>query len=92
MKTFLSKATAWFTNIKAPDLKDKVDFGISEITNGSPLSEKYKRLFGFILFDYSMHQGPLSFLDAEEAAKEIGVLVEMEEYAKDWISHSKSKQ
>lgn len=89
MNQYLSKASNWFVDIKAPDLKDKVNLGLSAIIDNEPLSENYKKLFGFILFDYSMHQGPLSFIDAEETALEIGVFNEMKEYANSWINHSK---
>jgi hypothetical protein len=89
MDKFLQDATNWFTTIKAPDLKEKVDSAMDKIAKGEPLEDNYKKLFGFILFDYSMHMWPLSFIDAEEVGEKIGVTEEIKYYANDWINHSK---
>lgn len=90
---FLKNAAEWFYTVKAPDLKEKVNSGLLCIDSGKALESNYKKLFGFILFDYSMHKGPLFFLEAEEVAKEIGVTDELLEYAQDWINYSrKAKQ
>jgi hypothetical protein len=86
---FIRDAANWFTTIKAPDLKDKVLGGLHDIENGVALESNYKKLFGFILFDYSIHKGPSYFIDSEEAAKEIGVTEEFKYYANDWINYSK---
>lgn len=88
---FLQKAADWFITIKAPDLKEKVLTGLETVKNDQALNENQKKLFGFILFDYSMHLGPLTFFDSEDAAKEIGVTEEVKYYAIDWINHSKKK-
>ena len=88
---FLQKVVDWFTTVKAPDLKEKVEQGFIKIKSGNHIEDIYKKLFGFILFSYSMNHGPASFFDVEEAAKEIGVAEEMAFYATDWINHSKKK-
>jgi len=56
------------------------------------LENAYKKLFGFILFDYSMHRGPVSFPYAEKTATEIGVLPELTEYAENWTNYSRAEQ
>lgn len=91
MNEFLKQAAWWFVTVKAPDLKEKVEAGLDMIEGQPTLDDKYRKLFGFILFDYSMHMGPLSFGIAEKAATEIGVLVELAESANSWIEYSKNK-
>lgn len=91
MDEFLKQAAWWFVNVKALDLKEKVEAGMGMIESQQPLDEKHRKLFGFILFDYSMHCGPVSFGHVEKATSEINVLTEMQEYAKNWIEYSKNK-
>lgn len=88
---YLKKSTEWFSSVKAPDLKTKVDAIIKKIELKTPLDENERKTIGFIIFDYSMHKGPSSFLDAEECATNTGVVEEMRRYANDWISFSKNK-
>lgn len=92
MHDFIQKAVDWFTTFKVPDLKDKTTIGLESIKNNKPLEGDYKKVFGFILFDYCMHSGPTSFIDAEEAAEEIGVTDQFKYYAEDWINYSKQNQ
>ena len=89
--TGIQEVALWFTTIKAPDLKPKVDEALKAIEAGEALSEIQRKLCGFMLFSYSMNHGPVSFIGVELTAKEIGVADEMAEYAKDWIDHSKKK-
>lgn len=88
----LGSAVAWFLMVKAQHLMERLFLGLDMIKSKQPLDSNYKKMFGFILFDYSMHLGPASFLKCEEAAREIGVLSEMHEYAKDWVDYAASKQ
>lgn len=85
---FLVEAAEFFWTVKAPDLKQKVQDGLLRIINKEPLEVNYKKLFGFMLFSYAMHNGPLSFFDAEQTAVNIGVIEELKHYAKDWIEYS----
>lgn len=85
----ITKIANWFIEVKAPDLKDKINAGLKMLENKEPLKDSYKELFGFMLFSYSMAHGPTSFFDMEKLAKEISVLDEMKVYAEKWISHSK---
>jgi hypothetical protein len=88
MKQILEVAN-WFIKVKAPDLKDKINAGLKMLEAKEPLQDGYKKLFGFMIFSFSMNHGPASFFGAEALAKEIDVLEEMKSYAKNWISHSK---
>jgi hypothetical protein len=89
MQLFLNQAAEWFTTIKAVDLSEAVRTSLELIEKKQALADNQKKLIGFILFDYSMHQGPQSFLKAEEAARNVGVLDEMMFYANDWMNYSK---
>lgn len=91
MNAFLEKAAKFFIEVKAPELREKVDTALKAIEAGTPLEDKFKKLLGFILFSYSMNIGPPVFLQAEWTAEEIGVAEELKEYAKDWINYAKSK-
>jgi len=90
LSAVLLAATNWFVKQKAPDLKDKVEAGLQFLREWNTLEGNYKKLFGFILFDYSMHAGPLSFYEVEKEAELIGVTEEFKYYATDWISYSKN--
>lgn len=90
--SFLVDAADWFTSVKAPGLKEKVEAGMVMIKKQLPLDDKNRKLFGFFLFSYSMDQGPLSFFPAQVTAAEIGVLAEMVEYAENWINHNKREK
>jgi hypothetical protein len=89
---FLLSACDWFTTIKAPDLLEKVNKAIEIINAGNPLEGNYKKLVGFILFDYSMHQGPPSFEIAAKTAELFDVTAEFVEYALDWMAYSNRKK
>lgn len=91
MNDLFSRAITFFTEVKAPDLKEKVNEVVELYKAGTTLEEKHRKLFGFILFSYSMNIGPSIFLEVEDAIKEIGVEAEFKEYAQDWINYSKSK-
>lgn len=88
----LKQIAEWFTTIKAPDLKDKINEGLKTIESGELLQGNHKKLFGFMLFSYSMNHGPCSFLVAEQVAKEISVSEEVKFYAKDWIDYKPNPQ
>ena len=92
MNHYLQQACHWFSTVKAPELKEKVDIGIAAIEAGQPLEESYKKLFGFLLFSHTMRNGgPAFFHLASRTAEEIGVLDDMLDYARSWIAHSKTK-
>lgn len=82
----------WFAEIKAPDLKEKIEVGISKLISEERLDENYRKLFGFMLFSHSMNKGPLYFFVVEELAEKIGVVEELKSYANDWINNSKKNQ
>lgn len=85
---FLHEIADWFTAVKAPDLKDKVSEAVANIDNSIELTDKQRKLLGFICFSFSMNHGPSSFIGVEMCVKDIGVGNEFHEYAKDWIDHS----
>lgn len=86
----LDSATHWFITMKAPDLKSRVEEGLQIISEGKSLHGNYKKLFGYIFFAYAMHFGPPTFIECENATKELGVIDEMSDYAKDWLEYKKS--
>ena len=88
---FLQEVANWFMTIKAPQLKDKVINGINILESGQPLEGNLKKLFGFMLFSYSMNHGPASFIAIELLVEEISVSDEFKYYAKDWIDYNKTK-
>lgn len=89
MNEFLQLAAEWVVANEVPNLKGPVEKAIEEINAQCCLDGKTKILVGFVLFAYCMHKGPLTFMQAEKTATELGVLNEMLEYAEDWIAHSK---
>ena len=86
---FLQEIADWFVLIKAPDLKEKISEAVGKVNNNEDLSDNQKKLLGFICFSFSMNRGPASFIGVEMVVKDIGVQKEFEEYAKNWIAHSK---
>lgn len=89
---FIHEAADWFIKVKAPELKEKADIVFTKIEEKNPLGENERKFFGFILFDFAMHEGPSSFLSAELSAEQIGVNAEFMNYAKEWLNYSKSKK
>lgn len=86
---FITTVAEWFIASKAPDLKDKIDDCLKIIESGSTLEGNNKKLFGFMLFSYSMNHGPETFLIVEKEAESLCVTDEFKAYAEDWINHSK---
>lgn len=91
MESKILEIAEWFSRVKAPNLTAKVNEGVEKIKSDTPLEGNWKRLFGFILFSYSMNHGPATFSLTEEIASTLGVTKEFTDYASDWINHSKNK-
>lgn len=91
MESKILEIAEWFSRVKAPDLTTKVNEGVEKIMSGTPLEGNRKKLFGFILFSYSMNHGAEVFSLTEELAGTLGVTKEFTDYASDWINHSKNK-
>lgn len=85
-------AFEWFGTHKAPSLRAEVDKGIKKLDADEEIPDNWKKFFAFILFSYSMNMGPTTFFAVEEAVKEIGVGRHFEEYANNWITHSKGNK
>lgn len=88
----LNEISQWFVAVKAPDLKEKVFAGLKTIESGQPLEGNFKKLFGFMLFSFSMNHGPASFIDIEELAEKICVTEEFKDWAKNWIDSAKTQR
>lgn len=88
----VKEVTDWFITSKAPDLKEKVEIVLKTLDEGKPLEGIHKKLFGFMLFSFSMNQGPASFIGIELLAKELQVTEELKEYSNSWINSSKTKK
>lgn len=85
---YLREVTDWFVLIKAPELKEEIEKGLKLIESDQPLEGNTKKLFGFMLFSFSMNHGPASFIGVELLAKKISLTEEFKEYAQNWINHS----
>lgn len=88
---YLKKAVDWFIKEKSKDIGQSAINYLEKINRKEDLQENEKKALGFILFTYTMHLGPTSFIQAEITATESGLKDQFMFYADDWIKYSNSK-
>lgn len=85
------KTLEWGLTQSHDTMTDRIKAVIDKLKNKKVLSSVERRVAGLYMFTYSMHHDPTVFAEVEDAAFELGVILELKAYALDFTQYSRRR-